>query len=463
MAKEALIERHTINVVPASERHGSSRNQFTLWMAANLQITAIVDGALAVTFGAEALTAIIGLFIGNVFGGIIMALHSAQGPHLGLPQMISSRAQFGVKGAVLPLILAILMYLGFAASGTILSGQAINLIVGIHEPAFGIIVFSALTAFIAIIGYRLIHFIGKIATIISIIGFIYLTYRLFVIYDITDVFGKKPFTIATFLLSVSLSAGWQLTFAPYVADYSRYLPENTPAKKTFWMTFLGTCIGAQIAMSFGVILATFVGNDFKANQVVFLGLLAGPVLAVFLTYFVIAVGKLTIACLNAYGGCMCIITTITAFNKKPHILGFYRIIFILSFVTTSMLIALWGSVDFLNNFKNFVLLLLAMFVPWSAINLVDYYLISQGKVDIPALYDDKGRYGAYNMPALISYILGILIQIPFFNLPFYQGLLAKQLDGADISWIISLFLTSVIYYYWGKKTISVPEKMIFPN
>ena len=97
-AKAPLRERRTIDVVPDAERHGTPRSQFTLWFGANMQITAIVDGALAVVFGAHALWAIVGLFIGNLAGGAVMALHSAQGPKLGLPQMISSRAQFGVAG-----------------------------------------------------------------------------------------------------------------------------------------------------------------------------------------------------------------------------------------------------------------------------------------------------------------------------------------------------------------------------
>ena len=68
------IERRTIDMIPAEERHGTPFNQFTLWFGANLQITAIVDGALAVIFGADALWAIIGLFVGQVLGGIVMAL-----------------------------------------------------------------------------------------------------------------------------------------------------------------------------------------------------------------------------------------------------------------------------------------------------------------------------------------------------------------------------------------------------
>lgn len=121
-AEVSRIEHRSIDVIPDAERHGSPLNQFTLWFGANMQITAIVDGALAVVFGADALWAIIGLLIGNLAGGCVMALHSAQGPRLGLPQMISSRAQFGVYGAVVPLVLVVLLYLGFAATGTVLAG-----------------------------------------------------------------------------------------------------------------------------------------------------------------------------------------------------------------------------------------------------------------------------------------------------------------------------------------------------
>ncbi|MGO3473585.1 MAG: cytosine permease, partial [Brevibacterium aurantiacum] len=54
------IEKRSIEMVPDNERHGTARSQFTLWFGANTQITAIVDGALAVVFGADALWAIIG-------------------------------------------------------------------------------------------------------------------------------------------------------------------------------------------------------------------------------------------------------------------------------------------------------------------------------------------------------------------------------------------------------------------
>ena len=46
--RSPLIETRSIDYIPEAERHGSLYSQFTLWLGANLQITAIVTGALAV-------------------------------------------------------------------------------------------------------------------------------------------------------------------------------------------------------------------------------------------------------------------------------------------------------------------------------------------------------------------------------------------------------------------------------
>lgn len=456
------IERRTIDVIPDEERHGSVRNQFTLWFGANTQITAIVDGALAVVFGADALWAIIGLLIGNVLGGIVMALHSAQGPRMGLPQMISSRAQFGVHGAAIPLLLVVLMYLGFAATGSVLAGQAINEILHLGSSSAGILIFGALTAVIAVIGYRVIHVVGRIATVLGIIGFTYLAIRLFTQYDVSSVIGVVPFDPVTFLLAISLSAGWQLTFGPYVADYSRYLPRSTSGRATFWSTFAGSVIGSQWSMTFGALVAAVAGDAFLGDQVGFVGGLAGSAALAVLIYLVIVVGKLTVNTLNAYGGFMCILTTVSGINGQTRIAPGVRAAYIVGFTAVSVAIAVVASADFLDNFKNFVLVLLMVFIPWSAINLTDYYVISKEHVDIPALYDPAGRYGSWNLPALACYAIGVVVQIPFLAQKLYTGPITNMLGGADISWIVGLAVTAVLYYFVVGRRTTAPTEMIYP-
>jgi NCS1 family nucleobase:cation symporter-1 len=440
------VERRSIDVVPDDERHGSPRSQFTLWFGANMQVTAVVDGALAVVFGADALWAIIGLLIGNLAGGAVMALHAAQGPRLGLPQMISSRAQFGVYGAIVPLLLVVVLYLGFAATGTVLAGQAINAAFGIAAPVVGIVVFGLLTAVVAVVGYRWIHAMGRIATVVGILGFTWLLWRLLSEYGLGALVLQKPFDAATFVLAISLGAGWQLTYGPYVADYSRYLPRDTPERTTFTATLAGSVIGSQWSMTLGALVAAVPASTFLKSQVGFLGDLAGGGLLAFAIFVVIVVGKLTVNCLNAYGGFMSLLTTVTSASGRDSVSRTTRAVFIGAFVLVSVLIALLASSDFLASFKNFVLALLLVFTPWSAINLIDYYLVSKERVDVPALYDPAGRYGRWNALALVTYAIGIAVQVPFMAQTLYTGPLAAALGGADLSWLIGLAVTAAIYY-----------------
>lgn len=83
-----------------------------------------------------------------------------------------------------------------------------------------------------------------------------------------------------------------------------------------------------------------------------------------------------------------------------------------------------------------------------AINLADFYLIRHGQYDVASFFRaDGGVYGRYCWPALIAYVFGILIQIPFVSNGLYTGPVANMLGGADISWIVGLIFVT-IFYVW---------------
>ncbi|WPO73338.1 cytosine permease [Streptomyces sp. KN37] len=445
MAAEDLVERRSIDVVPDDERHGTAFSQFTLWLGANLQITAVVTGALAVVFGGDVVWSLAGLVLGNLLGGAVMALHSAQGPKLGLPQMIQSRAQFGVKGAVVPLLLVILMYVGFFASGSVLAGQATAELTHTDDTT-GIVLFAAVTAVMAAVGYRVIHALGRVASVICALAFVYLGVRLVDRVDVSALLGDARFDLPMFLLAVSLSASWQLAFGPYVADYSRYLPRTTSVKATFWWTLSGSAIGSQWSMTFGVLVAASAGDAFLDNQVGYVVGLGGTGLIASFLYFVIALGKLTINVLNTYGGFMSMVTSISGFRGLKVLGPRGRSAYIAVIMVAGTAVALLGKDSFLTSFKDFLLFLLTFFTPWSAINLVDYYLISRERYDIPALFDPHGRYGAWRPDALAVYGIGLLAQLPFLVTHFYTGPLVEPLGGADISWIVGLVVPAVLYW-----------------
>ena len=168
------VERRSIDFIPAAERYGKPASLFNVWFAANMQVTAIVTGALLVVIGLPLPWAILADIIGVGVGTIFMALHAVQGPKLGIPQMIQSRAQFGYYGAALPIIIVLLMYIGFFASSSVLGGQALT---GVsHLPVKpAIIIIAAICTVVSIFGYRLIHRVERWVSLISGLGFVYLT------------------------------------------------------------------------------------------------------------------------------------------------------------------------------------------------------------------------------------------------------------------------------------------------
>ncbi|MET9495072.1 cytosine permease [Streptomyces sp. NPDC006552] len=458
----AVVEKHSIDVVPDSERHGRAFNQFTLWVGANLHITAVVTGALAVVFGGDVVWSLAGLVLGNLLGGAVMALHSAQGPKLGLPQMIQSRAQFGVKGAVVPLLLVILMYVGFFASGSVLAGEATAQLTHTGDTT-GIILFALVTAVLAAVGYRVIHVLGRVASVICALAFVYLGIRLLDRVDLGELLGDAHFSLPMFLLAVSLSASWQLAFGPYVADYSRYLPRDTSARATFWWTLSGSALGSQWSMTFGVLVAASAGEAFLDNQVGYVVSLGGAGAAASVLYFVIALGKLTVNVLNTYGGFMAMVTGVSGFRGQRVLSQRGRSLYIAVISVAGTAVALAGKDSFLSSFKDFLLFLLTFFTPWSAINLVDYYLIARERYDIPALFDPQGRYGAWRWKALVVYAVGLVAQFPFLATSFYTGPLVGPLGGADVSWIAGLVVPAALYWLLARRdTAHVPEATILP-
>lgn len=168
------VEVHTIYRIPAEHRHGRVRDLFTVWFSTNMTLLTIVTGALGPKiFDLSLIWAIVAVIAGNLVGAVFMALHAAQGPVLGVPQMVQSRGQFGVWGAVPIIVLVVLMYIGFAASNCVVGGEALDDAL----PLLGRVPAVLLLAFISlvpcILGYGAIHACSKAVTWLSGIAVMY--------------------------------------------------------------------------------------------------------------------------------------------------------------------------------------------------------------------------------------------------------------------------------------------------
>ena len=444
----AALEERTIQPIPASERHGTARDLFTIWFGSNIMLLTVVTGALAATvFGLPFTWAVLALTVGNLTGAVFMALHAAQGPILGVPQMVQTRGQFGTYGALLVVTLVIIMYIGFFASNLVLSGQALAAVwPGLHELQ-AIAVIAVISGAGAVLGHDLIHAYARWMSWISGLALVVVFGWILFIHGLPPSFHTKgALTAAGLLGAVSVAALWQIAYAPYVSDYSRYLPVDTGPRTAFWATFWGCTLGSTLPMVLGALIGVcIVGEDVVKG----LGELTGAFAPFALVAFTIAM--LPTNAMNLYCGALSTLTIGQTLAPRWSPGAAARTIVVIGLVLAALLLSLLGKDSFLVNYTNFILLLLYVLVPWTAINLVDYYLVRHGDYDVASfMRQDGGVYGRVNVAALVCYVFGILIQVPFMSTPLYSGPVAAALHGADLSWLVGLALTSPLYLVLAK-------------
>ena len=374
-----------------------------------------------------------------------MAFHSAQGPQLGLPQMIQSRPQFGYVGALLVWLFAYLQYAGFNIFNTILgratrctppctAGQAVDR--RRHGVAASSSRWSATTSSTASSGGSPSGSSSSSASSRS---------RVFTLDFPAGSFDLGDFKATPFLVQFGVVAGYQISWAIYVSDYSRYLPPDVTVRKTFLWTYWGSALGAIWLMCLGAVLAAWAGEDFDtiasinaAGDTVFDGF--GAIVLIFST-----LGLVSVTALNMYGGSLTLISAIDSFTRVRPTLTVRIVDDRLHRGAVARSGAGRGE-DFLTNFENFLLLVLYLFIPWTAVNLVDYYIVRRGHYAIAEIFNPHGMYGRWGWRGIVSYLVGFAAMVPFLSTSQYTGFVADALDGADMSLFIGLPVAGVLYY-----------------
>ena len=122
--------------------------------------------------------AFLAIIIGVGLGTFAMAFHANQGPRMGLPQMIQSRAQFGSRGALVPFVAVIFVYIGFNVFNTILATSGFKTVfAGPNWLWYLGLMVAAIV--IAVVGFDLMMVVQR-----------WLTYLLIVVFGVLTVEGS---------------------------------------------------------------------------------------------------------------------------------------------------------------------------------------------------------------------------------------------------------------------------------
>jgi len=453
-AGAGVIEENSVGFVPLAARHGKVRDLFTLWFTTNIAPLPVVTGAMAVqVYGLPLTWGISAIILGHLVGALVLGACSAQGPQMGLAQMIQSRGQFGRYGALLVVTFATLLYVGFFISNIVLAAKSVHAL----QPAVGLPVGAVLCALaaagIGILGYNVIHLLNRVGMWFMGAGLVFAFANLVAAMP-SGLWTQGQGSMIGWLAMFSLAAVWHISYACYTSDYSRYLPPSVGIKAPFLASFAGAALGAGASFTLGAVAVA--GAPANADPMAIVSGATGMLAPVLMALFVFNI--ISHNALNIYGAVLSLITMAQTFLASWEPGRKARVVLSTVVLAGCLTVATLSADDFVPRFIGFVIGLMVVLAPWATINIVDFYFIRKGRYDIDSFFRaDGGIYGRIDVKATVAYLAGIFVQLPFLASSIYTGPLAKALNGLDIGWLIAPVVTAGVYLAMGAARRAEPD------
>lgn len=448
-----LIEAHSIDWIPEAERHGKNWQQAMLWFLGNFQYFTIPIGFVGPSLGLSLGWSILAGALGICFGTVFMAFHARQGPVFGLPQVIQTRAQLGYRGVVVAMIAVLFTYMAFNVADQVLLSSGLHGAFGWSAGAVAVVT-AVLAAALAIFGYDWVHRVFRVLLVLS-----------FPCYAIISVAvlaggagGATPhhsggFVFAAFMGQFSVAAAYNITYAPYVSDYSRYMPRGTSARGIISAVFFGAAGSAVWLIALGAWLATRLGvSDGLVGLREAGDNVAAPLGSV--TAFLSAAALLATMGMNAYGAMLTALTGVDSFRKiRPgrRARAVTVLVLAVAWFVIAAAISASGSATAVSSVSNSLTLMLYLLVPWTALNLADFFFVRRGHYAIVDIFRPDGVYRRWGWRGLTAYAAGFAAEIPFMVLPplggwSYTGWIPAHLtSGVDYAWVVGLLVSGLLY------------------
>jgi NCS1 family nucleobase:cation symporter-1 len=362
-----------------------------------------------------------------VLGCIPVGLNATIGPPTGLTQIEISRFSFGRLGTRIPSALNWVCAVGWDAVNnvpSVLGIVALGALYGVGVPFWvGLAMLVAVQLTASMYGHHVVQLVAK-----------YLCYVLIVVFAIAGVVailkGGSFVTVrdaikpATFVLGVSMIAGYSMGFAPFAADYSRYLPAATKSRTVFWLAFGGLATGSTLLELCGLLTAARMSDLSPAGVIAEIGALTGP----FAPVALIAIACAAIP-MNSINDNTASYSLISAGVRIPrHIAAIFT-------TACGFALAIAGAGKFATYFSNYLLLLLYWIAPWAGIVIADWFMF----------HGDASQTRRWGAGATIFLIVTPLTIALFSSTSIYTGPVATLLGGSDIGFFVGFFAAAGAY------------------
>src|SRR5579875_2927115 len=332
---------------------------------------------------------VVAIVAGTIIGSLPAAYLCTWGPRTGVAQLPLARIPFG-RTVVVPGLLMWLSTIAWDAINGIFGAQALKLL--LHVPFWlGLLIILALQGLIGVFGYEVLHTYQKWMAVVLGIMFAILTFKISSIGNFSaPATAHGASLVGGFILMVTLSISFVITWAPYASDYTRYMKPSASRPGIFWATLGGLTI-ATVWVEFLGLAAASLATDQTSGGVRVLR----PLVAV--------------------------IVTVVAFA-----------------------LTLWlNTGNLASKFTNLILFISYWDAPFAAIVMVDWWQ-RRGRLDVSRILRFEMLSSGWS--GLVALAAGFGASVPFMNTTLFVGPVpAHLLFGGDIAYYVGFAVGGLVY------------------
>jgi len=456
-----LIETTGIEIIAESERTARPRDLFWPWFAANVSVFGMSYGSWVLGFGISFWQAALVSTIGIVVSFLLCGLIAIAGKRGSAPTMVLSRAAFGVHGQKVPGIVSWLTSIGWEtflaimavlATATVITqlggdGQSIALRI------IATVIVAALIVAASVLGY---HTIMKLQSVLTwITGAVTILYVILTIphIDLAAVLAQPSGSVGQVIGAlVMVMTGFGLGWINIAADWSRYQSRSASDGAIVAWNTIGGSLAPVLLVLFGTLLAGSDAELFDAVAADPIGALAALLPVWVLVPFLLAavLALVSGAVLGIYSSGLTLLS-LGIDIPRPAAAAIDGMI-----LTAGTIWVVFFATDFLGPFQSFLITLGVPLASWAGILIADI-LTRRADYDEQALFDPRGRYGAWDWTSIgimvVTSFLGWGLVINQFaeDAPWnnWQGYLLFLIGGREGDWAyanLGVFLALVVSF-----------------
>ena len=303
--------------------------------------------------------ALLAIVLGTILGTLPVALAGLAGARTGAPAMVLLRGLFGARLSYLPTALNILQCVGWGIFELVTIATAAHVVAPALPRWAYITIAGVLTGLLAYRPLGAIRVLRKYVTgaVVVVLGYLFIA----LVRHPLPVFGHG--TWSGFWIATDTVIGAAISFAPLAADYTRH-------SRTQATAFTGTLAGygfTQILCYVIGLLALVTVAHGNANDIygAFIALPVGTI-----GFAILAARELDQSFANVYS------TAVSTQNLRPM---WDRRALAVAIAALTTVAALTLTIA---DYENFLILLGAVFVPMSAVLVVDFFVLARGHWDL---------------------------------------------------------------------------------